>query len=427
MKIDSTGLPNFFSVVETKIVFIMKTTLNVILCFLFSQMNIFGQETNEFNRIHGEIKAPIIVVETINNDDFKYNQFDKIDTYADKKYQVHTSLHGIPITFYPSGKGFVGGKITKTDFYDIITNIYVSGRIDTESKLGSIEVTETITQMKEDYEVNFKAKYEYTGLKVNMGITNTKDQKKQTVFTFLVGKNTQLTVKKYINSEQSRSSKGTNTHTFEFIKIDEDKLEECRKSSFPCFNFSVYWDGKTSDDLMKESISITQLRGEDQTWEPPSKPYLRENLEAEPNSIGVYIDLNGLDEVSKTISHGMYALIIADLAKVPGLKILERGKIDKILEEIELSDSGLVKEDSKVENKLMKEEMAVIFRNDFEKKIITCSIQSKNKEIEIKSISYLPSEIFALQKYHSQLIIKEVNEQFKMKVDPNVIYNSPFQ
>ena len=71
--------------------------------------------------------------------------------------------------------------------------------------------------------------------------------------------------------------------------------------------------------------------------------------------------------------------------------------------------------------------MSVIFRNDFENKIFTCSIQSKNKEIVIKSSSYKPKEIFPLQKYHSQLIIKEVNDQFKMKVDPNVIYEDAFK
>ncbi len=415
----------------------MKTKLLFILFSFFVFSITYGQESIDFNRINGEIKAPIIVVETINNDDFKYNQFDKTDTYADKSYQVHTSLHNIPIMFSRGGKSYTGSLITKTDFYDIISNIHVAGYIDTESKLGEIIVKETITQKKDDHEVNFQTIYEYTGLR--MGVTNYNikynGNKKGSVFTFLVGKSTQLTVKKYFNWEQSKSSRGINTHTFELTKLDEEKLEECRRSSFPCFNFSVYWDGKTEDDLLKESMTVTQVRGEDPNWEPPSVSYLREGVETEPNSIGVYFNkakiTNSLNnELTKLLKDndlgkGLAALIIADLSKVPGLKVLERQKIDKIRDEIELSESGLVKENSKVENKLMKEEIEVKLdleidqeKNQFTTKF---NVASKNKEILITT-NYLPlSEFFKIQKEVTKEIIKEVNKQFNMNVNPEII------
>ena len=412
----------------------MKTKLLFILLSFILISTSYSQESIEFNRINGEIKAPIIVVETIINDDFKYNQFDKTDTYADKNYQVHTSLHNIPIMFSRGGKSYTGSLITKTDFYDIISNIHVAGYIDSGSKLGGITIRESITQKKDDYEVNFQTIYEYTGLR--MGVTNYNikynGNKKGSVFTFLVGKSTQLTVKKYINWEQSNSRRGTNTHTFELTKVDEEKLEECRRSSYPCFNFSVFWDGKTEDDLLKESMTVTQVRGEDPNWEPASVSYLKEGIETEPNSIGIYYNkvkiFNSLNnELTKFIKDndtgkGMVALIIGYLSKVPGLKVLERQKMNKIRDEIALSESGLVKENSKVENKLMKEEIEVKLdlEIDQEKNLFKtkCTVASKNKEVLITT-NYLPlKELNAIEGKIATEIEKEAIEQFKMNIKP---------
>ncbi len=398
----------------------MKTKLLLGIFFFLFLTKSTCQETLDFNRISGTIKVPIIVEETISNDDFKYDQFDKTDIYTDKKYEINTSLHDIPVTFYPSGNGFSGTLISKDEYYKFISSIHVEGYIDPKTNLGLIKITESLTKNDEYNELNFKTEYRYDYLKVSKGIT---DNKKGTGFIFLLSKTSRATVSKYINFEKTQTNRSASIHKLEFLKLDEEKLTECRNSSFPCFNFTVYWDGKTIDDLLTESTKITQVRGEDLSWEPPSISYLRENIETEPNSIAIYYDYEGLDETSRTLTKGMSALIIADLSKVPGLKILERAKIKEIIQEINLSDSGLVKEESKVTNKLMKEEVAVIFKIDFTNKILNCSIQSKKKEIAIKYTNFEPRDIYKLQKYLSQLILKEENEQFNLGVNPNIIFN----
>ncbi len=44
---------------------------------------------------------------------------------------------------------------------------------------------------------------------------------------------------------------------------------------------------------------------------------------------------------------GIHALLVARFSKVPGLKVLERQKLDLIKQEQKLSESGLVDPDSK--------------------------------------------------------------------------------
>ena len=120
-------------------------------------------------------------------------------------------------------------------------------------------------------------------------------------------------------------------------------------------------------------------------------------------------------------------MLLADLSKVPNLKVLERQKIAKILQEIELSESGLVTEDSKVKNNLMKEAMAVIVKLEIDTDTKTfntkCSVQSKNSEIIISSANLPLKELFGIQKHITELIIEEVNTQFHMNIDPKIIFS----
>ena len=60
-----------------------------------------------------------------------------------------------------------------------------------------------------------------------------------------------------------------------------------------------------------------------------------------PNSIAVHPLLNKGQEKYRYVGKGLTALVISDLAKIPNLKVLERQKIQKLLDEIKLSRSGL--------------------------------------------------------------------------------------
>lgn len=71
-------------------------------------------------------------------------------------------------------------------------------------------------------------------------------------------------------------------------------------------------------------------------------------MPAEPNSIAVMGFSNKGDEKYNVLAKGITALIITDLAQVPGLKVLEREKVQKLQDEIKLSESGLVADENKV-------------------------------------------------------------------------------
>lgn len=67
-------------------------------------------------------------------------------------------------------------------------------------------------------------------------------------------------------------------------------------------------------------------------------------LAPEPNSIAVHPLINKGEEQYAPIGKGLTAFVITDLAKVPGLKVLEREKLQKLIDEIQLSESGLTDE-----------------------------------------------------------------------------------
>ena len=83
----------------------------------------------------------------------------------------------------------------------------------------------------------------------------------------------------------------------------------------------------------------------------------RSGEKPEPNSIAVFNFSNRGDAKYNVLAKGLTALVITDLSKVPGIKVLEREKIQKLVSEMKLSKSGLVKQESKVRaGKLMKAE-----------------------------------------------------------------------
>jgi hypothetical protein len=84
-------------------------------------------------------------------------------------------------------------------------------------------------------------------------------------------------------------------------------------------------------------------------------------LPPEPGSIAVQTFANRTSPANASLAKGIAAMIISDLGKVPGLKVLERQKVQKINDEIRLSASGLVEGDSMVRaGRLMRAERVVV-------------------------------------------------------------------
>ncbi len=82
---------------------------------------------------------------------------------------------------------------------------------------------------------------------------------------------------------------------------------------------------------------------------------------AEPGSIAVQAFVNQGNESYRAMAKGLAAMIIADLSKVPGLKVLEREKVQLLVNEAKLGDSGLADRASAVRSgRLMRAEKVVV-------------------------------------------------------------------
>jgi Curli production assembly/transport component CsgG/FecR protein len=81
----------------------------------------------------------------------------------------------------------------------------------------------------------------------------------------------------------------------------------------------------------------------------------------EPGSIAVQAFVNQGSDNYRALAKGLAAMIIADLSKVPGLKVLEREKVQLLVNEAKLGDSGLADKDSAVRSgRLMRAEKVVV-------------------------------------------------------------------
>lgn len=81
----------------------------------------------------------------------------------------------------------------------------------------------------------------------------------------------------------------------------------------------------------------------------------------EPGSIAILPFVNRGDAAQGVLSKGLTAMLISDLSKVPGVKVLERAKLQKLLDELKLSASGLVDEKTALRTgRMMKAEKIMI-------------------------------------------------------------------
>jgi len=85
------------------------------------------------------------------------------------------------------------------------------------------------------------------------------------------------------------------------------------------------------------------------------------NDKPEPNTIAVQAFTNRGDPAYAALAKGIAAMVITDLSKIPGLKVLERQKVQKLMDEISLNQGGLVSQDSLVKaGRLMRAEKVVV-------------------------------------------------------------------
>jgi curli biogenesis system outer membrane secretion channel CsgG len=105
-----------------------------------------------------------------------------------------------------------------------------------------------------------------------------------------------------------------------------------------------------SSTQLRQEVAATVAREKDTAVTPP-----------EPGSIAVQAFVNNGDEAYRAMAKGLAAMIIADLSKVPGLKVLEREKVQLLVNEARLGDSGLADKESAVRSgRLMRAEKVVV-------------------------------------------------------------------
>jgi TolB-like protein len=102
---------------------------------------------------------------------------------------------------------------------------------------------------------------------------------------------------------------------------------------------------------LQQEVAVAVQREREVSSSPP-----------EPGSIAVQAFVNrGGDESYRALAKGLAAMIIADLSKVPGLKVLEREKVQLLVNEAKLGDSGLADTASAVRSgRLMRAEKVVV-------------------------------------------------------------------
>lgn len=103
-------------------------------------------------------------------------------------------------------------------------------------------------------------------------------------------------------------------------------------------------------EKVKEDVEVAMANEAKLSSQPP-----------EPNSVAVPPLNNKGSDKFESISKGLAAMMISDLSKVPGLKVLERTKIQKLMDEIKLSQTALVDKNSAVRGgRIIKAEKMVI-------------------------------------------------------------------
>ena len=105
-----------------------------------------------------------------------------------------------------------------------------------------------------------------------------------------------------------------------------------------------------SSAQLRQEVAVAVQRESQVSASPP-----------EPGSIAVQAFVNQGSDAYRAMAKGLAAMIIADLSKVPGLKVLEREKVQLLVNEAKLGDSGLADTASAVRSgRLMRAEKVVV-------------------------------------------------------------------
>ena len=334
----------------------MKTLIKIVLFavfLIFNTTEITAQIEDHYHSFSGKIYVPIIVdrQEKMKFNDGRINEKhipDKVTSIS--FYMKAENMH--------VSKGVFSGIIVKNNLVEDEVITYKGKVSKDRKKLEYIEITKDYTiyvlANREDVEktIQFSARFEnipksYGGYEYKFGTTNIASVSYKEVYA----------IKRYGYVD---------SYTETFVKINEKAIA------------SSYYTGVSAG--FKPGELILKLKNEPKI---------------------AVINQFAASNNESTFGKGISALFISELMKNPKLHVLERVKIQKLLEEIELSQSGLVNEESKVKDgRIMIPDVELII----------------TQENRVPTDINLPLETFTLR---SKIRIVKTGQVY----NPNLIYN----
>jgi hypothetical protein len=363
----------------------MKTKLLFALLFItsVSAYNILAQTENT---ISIQVVIPVII-EKIEKTD--YTKPEMTDLYS-----LDKTTWGLSIKI-PQSKIEVLGNLFKGSY----TNEYFPyEKIDFKGKVSKDRMKLLSLDIKSSYSIEgFSAKSEVSDFTVyNLPISHSSLPLADDICKFDKDiSSVKVNNYKYTKTSSGRHSSYSLTRTYKRVNTELlPGLEDIFR-----FKIKLNMDGPPSytihvEDLPKDDPDYSHFLSERQG----------EVIQVEPNSVAIYKNDEDLDEASifelkRTVSDllteftgtvqihkGGKKVYIAPI--IEGVKVFERTKMDKILQEIELGESGLATEESKVRSgRLMIEEVALLVRTDFLNNYIEYKILSKEKATKITALN----------------------------------------
>lgn len=338
-------------------------SLLILLFLVVFGFDSIAQQKVKPNYLYTRITVPVWVdmTEGANYNDPKREDFEK--TWTNNVFDIYVWLDRIPID--SDGRFFHGvfnSDLTPYGTYN------VRGRVSEDHKmLNELQVTKNVDYEKDGYQEIEK----WTVVIQDMPLVNGIGQ--------LSKEKTKVKVNSFENRIKTTSSSRVEYKEYVFKSVDEDKIQPPPYGGRFVLNLNV--DGPPT-----YTISVTDVRGPDPAWEPPAAQVNPDYFahDPEPNSISFYANYTGLDDTSKMWTKYFYWQTMFGLFNIPGLKVLERGELKQILREIDMSQSGLVREETKVNSgRMMKEEVAIITMMDMHRHILEINVQSRKGEKKV--------------------------------------------
>lgn len=120
-------------------------------------------------------------------------------------------------------------------------------------------------------------------------------------------------------------------------------------------------EGAASRDVAKTLTLLSSAQLQQEVAQAVSREQEISSAPPEPGSIAVQAFVNRSADEYRAMAKGLAAMVIADLSKVPGLKVLERERVQLLVNEMKLGDSGLADTASAVRSgRVMRAEKVVV-------------------------------------------------------------------